>query len=323
MNKKLSAVSLFSGSGGFDWGAHKAGAEIIWANDNDPIAANAYKSIFPDVEFVLDDIRNIKTFPKADILIGCYPCTGFSIAARRRGPNMEERNLKSNKNNFLYTEYLRALKQIKPKYLFVENVKGMVSAEDGWFFQEQVEGFKTAGYEVHYAPLHAVQFGVPQSRTRIFIVGVHKDEKSFKYEFPEPKYGTSLRYGYKALRDAIEGMEEWPFGEFFDYPFHGHYLTRNRKRKWSEPSYTIVAHAHHVPLHPMGRPMKYIGKDQWALQGNKNRRLSWRECAAIQGLPARINPGGSLIDKYRVVGNAVPPKLGEALLKPIVKFENS
>jgi DNA (cytosine-5)-methyltransferase 1 len=322
MSKKLSAVSLFSGSGGFDWGAHKAGVDIVWANDNDPFAANAYRSIFPDTEFILDDIRNIKSFPKADILIGCYPCTGFSVAARRRGFNMIERDLKSNKNNFLYTEYLRALKQIKPKYLFVENVKGMVSADDGWFLQEQIKGFEAAGYKVHYEPLQATHFGVPQSRTRIFIVGVHKDETSFEYEFPKPSYGPGLRYDYKVLKDAILDMEEWPIGEFLDYSFHGHYLTRNRKRKWDEPSYTIVAHAHHVPLHPMGRPMKYIGKDQWALQGTKNRRLSWRECAAIQGLPARVNPGGKLIDKYRVIGNAVPPRFGEALLKPIVKFEN-
>ena len=77
----LQAVSLFSGCGGFDWGAAMAGVEIIWANDIDRSAAMAYKSLFPDVEFVLKDVQTINAFPKADIMIGCYPCTGFSIAA--------------------------------------------------------------------------------------------------------------------------------------------------------------------------------------------------------------------------------------------------
>ncbi len=73
----------------------------------------------------------------------------------------------------------------------------------------------------------------------------------------------------------------------------------------------------------MGEPMKYVEKDKWALQGNINRRLSWRECAAIQDLPANMEFSGTLIDKYRVIGNSVPPALGKALLQPIIDFERS
>ena len=84
MAGRLIAVSLFSGTGGFDYGASQAGVDVIWANDIDPHAAAAYQRLFPEVEFQAGDVRGIQEFPQADVLIGCYPCTGFSIAARRR-----------------------------------------------------------------------------------------------------------------------------------------------------------------------------------------------------------------------------------------------
>ena len=322
--KKLQAISLFSGCGGFDLGATKAGIEIIWANDIDEDASKAYRSILPNVDFHLGDIQKIGNFPQADILIGCYPCTGFSLGARRRNKNFETRDLYNIKGNFLYTEFLRALKQIKPKYLFVENVRGMLSAEDGWFFNQQLEGFKEAGYTPQYKLLKAEGYGVAQARRRIFIVGVRKDLHDFKYHFPEPTHGLKKEKHFKFLQDLLYSMDRWPEGEYFDGPFHGHYLTRNRKRSWDELSYTIVANSHHVPLHPMGKPMLKVGKDNWKLRGNENRRLSWRECAILQDLPHELlDIDSSLKAKYKVIGNAVPPILGKKLIEPVVKYENS
>lgn len=322
MSNRLTAVSLFSGCGGFDWGAQQAGVEVIWANDINPHAAAAYQALFPDVEFILDDIRNINYFPNADVLIGCYPCTGFSVAARRRARSNETRDLKADHGNFLYEEFLRALAQVRPRFLFVENVRGMLSAEGGWFLRQQIEGFEEQGYEIKHELLSASDFGVPQSRKRVFIVGVRQDIEDFEYNFPDPTHGPKGTLPHKLLHDAISNMPEWPEGEYFDYRFHGHYLTRNRKRKWDELSYTIVAHAHHVPLHPMGQPMEFVEKDSWRLQGEHNRRLSWRECANIQGLPSHIAPSGSLVNKYRVIGNAVPPAFGQKLLESAVSFES-
>ncbi|MHB1127977.1 MAG: DNA cytosine methyltransferase [Bacillota bacterium] len=320
---KLTAISLFSGCGGFDWGVTQAGVKIIWANDIDSYAASAYKSIFPNVPFKHEDVRNIEKFPEADILIGCYPCTGFSVAARRRWKDREERNLLNTEGNFLYKEFLRALEQTKPKYFFVENVTGMVSALSGWFFQQQLEGFKNLGYFPKMKLLRAPDYGVPQSRKRIFIVGIRNDVyKRFDYSYPAPTHGPGTSHNYISLRATIGSMDLWPTGEFSELPFHGHYLTRNRKRNWDDISYTIVANLSHVPLHPHGEPMKYVSKDNWILQGDFNRRLSWRECAKIQGLPDHIVPQGSLDNKYRVIGNAVPPAFGKALLEPIIEYEN-
>ncbi|MGL4208516.1 MAG: DNA cytosine methyltransferase, partial [Candidatus Adiutrix sp.] len=314
----------FSGCGGFDYGATQAGVNIIWANDINRVAASAYRSIFSDTEFVHGDVQNIAHFPAADILIGCYPCTGFSLAARRRWKQRTERDLLAIEGNFLFKEFLRVLKQTQPKYFFVENVRGMLTAKNGWFFEQQLSGFKEHGYVVAHQCLHGQNFGLPQTRQRVFIVGTREDiAKNFKYTFPTPTHGPETQVNYKTLRETIGGLPLWPEGEFFQRNFHGHYLTRNRKRGWDDLSYTIVANASHVPLHPEGLPMTYISTDNWALQGDFNRRLSWRECALIQGLPLKIEPQGRLEDLYTVVGNAVPPPFGEALLKPIVRHEQA
>lgn len=321
--KRLTAISLFSGCGGFDYGASQAGVNIVWANDIDKTAASAYRSIFPGTEFTLGDVQNIKSFPTADILIGCYPCTGFSLAARRKWKDRPDRNLLNIDGNFLYKEFLRVLDQIKPRYFFVENVRGMLSAHNGWFFEQQLSGFRQRGYSVQFKCLLGQELGLAQSRQRIFIVGVRNDiTKKFEYKFPIPTHGPSTNVSYSTLRQVIWGMPLWPKGEFLERVFHGHYLTRNRKRNWDEQSFTIVANASHVPLHPEGEPMAFVSKDKWKLQGDFNRRLSWRECARIQGLPDTICPDGKLEDLYKVVGNAVPPIFGKSLLEPVVAFES-
>ncbi len=318
MPRKLTAVSLFSGCGGFDLGAQEAGVKIIWANDIDPYAASAYRTLLPKVPFTLGDIRKIKEFPEADVLIGCYPCTGFSEAARRRPGDLSERDLRANPGNFLYREFLRALRQVRPKFLFVENVKGMLTAEDGWFFEKQKQGFRRHGYKVQSNLLLATNYGVAQERKRVFIVGIRNDVEDFAYEFPASTHGAGAKKPFSVLRDVIGNLaSKHDDDAFCTKEFHGHFLTRNRKRSWDEPSYTIVAHASHVPLHPDGEPMRRTGKDKYILQGKINRRLSWRECAAIQGLPDSIKVDGGLFAKYRVVGNAVPPAFGHALLKSV------
>ena len=120
------------------------------------------------------------------------------------------------------------------------------------------------------------------------------------------------------LENALAGMPLWPKGEYLERKFHGHYLTRNRKRHWNQPSFTIVASASHIPLHPMGEPMINLAKDKWALQGDENRRLSWRECAKIQGLPDNIEIDGNLSSKYKVVGNSVPPIMAKTVASDVV-----
>lgn len=319
----MKAISLFSGCGGFDKGAQLAGLDIIWANDIYVPASKFYKTYLPEVEFVTKDIKRITDFPEADIVIGCYPCTGFSTAARRRWKAREFRDLNTNDTNFLFKEFLRAIKIVKPKAIFVENVRGMLSANNGQFLNEQILGFSRLGFtRIKPLLLNATDFGVAQSRQRIFFACIHDDYAAKETFLPKPTHGIP-GIPVKVLIDVIDKFDPWPKGEFYDGIFHGHYLTRNRKRAWNQPSYTIVADSHHVPLHPSGPQMEYISKDKWKLGDGLNRRLSWRECARIQGLPDIDDIDCTLTDKYKVVGNSVPPLLAKALVEPIVSYLKS
>lgn len=319
----VTAVSLFSGCGGFDLGVRNAGVQVVWANDVDPYAAATYTKYFPETEFRRGDIRkmNREELPTADLLIGCYPCTGFSAGAWRRWRDGGERNLFENPKNFLFVEFVKAVPAVQPKFVFIENVPGMKSSVDGWFYQAQKEMLDLVGYDVFHGQRNAKDYGVPQDRRRIFIVGVRRDI-DYEYTFPTPSHGPGRPHPYQKQIDAILGLPMWPIGEFEDVRYHGHYLTRNRKRDWHEVSYTIVANSHHVTLHPMGESMKKVGKDHWALQGSFNRRLSWYECALLQSFPVDFEPQGSLTAKYWQIGNAVPPLMSQALVEPVVRFLN-
>ncbi len=317
----ITAVSLFSGCGGFDTGVKRLGVKLLWANDNNRNAASTYQRYFPETEFKVGDIRNIekKQIPEADLLIGCYPCQGFSNAAWRRWGDRDERNLFKNEDNFLFLEFANVIPFVKPKFVFIENVPGLQSSVKGHFFEAQRKALTDAGYTVYHAQLSAHEYGVAQTRKRIFIVGVH-NSLNFPYTYPEPTHGPNRKNPYKTQVQTISHLPEWPHGEFDTAKFHGHYLTRQRKRSWESCSYTIVAESDHVTLHPMGEPMRCISRDHWELQGAINRRLSWRECALLQSFDEDFEPAGPMTAKYAQIGNAVPPLMAELIVKPTVEF---
>ncbi len=305
----LKVISLFSGCGGFDFGVKLAGHKIIWANDIYPPAAKSYIANFPEVEFFRGDIDNVKNFPKADMAVGCYPCQGFSVGGNRK--SFDERN-------YLYRQFLRCIKTIKPKFFIAENVNGMAVLYNGRFLKNQLKAYRAAGYAVKWEVLDAKDFGVPQDRKRIFIVGVKKSV-DFQYTFPKPTHGPGLK-NYVTLRDSIWDLPRWPEGEFYDEGFPWYYLSRNRKRGWDEVSYCILANWRHVPLHPMGKPMVYVSEDKWILpKGSRHRRLSWKECARIQSFPDNFKVEDSLEAKYWQIGNAVSPSVAKAVISPFPK----
>ncbi len=302
-------ISLFSGCGGFDLGVEQCGHEVIWANDSFGPAARAYKANFPQVQFVHGDIRDTKDFPRADMVVGCYPCQGYSEGGSRNGDD---------ECNYLYREFARCLREVRPKYFVAENVGGMYKLFNGRFLWNQVTAFRLAGYRVQYKLLNAKDYGVPQERKRIFIVGVRSDI-DFEYEFPVPTHGPGRKYPYKTLRDAIGSMPCWPpKEEYWREPFHWYYLSRNRRRGWGEYSLCILANRRHVSLHPMSKPLKRIGPDHWELDSHSRyRRLSYKECAAIQTFPKsfKIPEDIRLEAKYWLIGNAVPPKLAQVIIR--------
>jgi DNA (cytosine-5)-methyltransferase 1 len=276
------------------------------ANDVLKYASDVYKANLPDTEFRLGDVAEIKNFPKADLLVGCYPCQGFSQGGVR-DPNR--------KINYLYREFDRALRQIKPKAFIVENVSGMRSSSFRHLLSNQITRFRLAGYNVSCDMLDARNYGVPQERHRVFIVGVRSD-LGVRYEFPAGSHSEAGEKPYVTIHDAIGDLPEWPEGEYNTEQFHWYYLSRNRYRDWHECSKTIVARARHVGLHPISPKLLRIHTDKWVFEDERPaRRLSFKECARLQGFPKdmKFPDTMGLGEKYKVVGNAVPPPLFHAV----------
>lgn len=279
------------------------------ANDVLPYARDFYTANLHETDYQLKDVAEIKAFPAADLLVGCYPCQGFSQGGVRDP---------SRKINFLYREFDRALRQIKPKAFIVENVSGMTRDDNAHLYRNQIKRFRLAGYRVSAQVLKAEEFGLPQERRRLFFVGIRSD-LGCTYTFPNPTHsigGVNELLSTPTLREAIGDMDEWPEGEFDQQPFHWYYLSRNRRRGWHEISKTIVATARQMPLHPMSPELVRQGPDCWAFSDNSPaRRLSYREAARIQGFPPDVTfpETYGIWMRYRVIGNAVPPPLFRAV----------
>lgn len=175
---KYKVFSTFCGCGGLDLGFERAGFAIIGANEVDPNACRSYKLRFPRTNLVEKDIRIVpnKKFPKnIDILIGGYPCQGFSELSYQR---------LDDDRNFLYREFGRVLTAAQPKMFLAENVRGLVNMANGKVIKQMVKEFEEKNYKVQYRLLDAKDFGVPQTRTRVFIIGIRND---LDLEFNYPK----------------------------------------------------------------------------------------------------------------------------------------
>lgn len=346
---KVNVVSLFSGAGGLDLGLELSGIaveegykkaltiinserefknsresglfNIVYSNDNFKEANQTYSKNFSSRVFKSDlDIRKVADFPECQIIVGGFPCPGFSAA----GPRLID-----DPRNFLYVHFIRALMDTQPDFFVAENVKGLLSLGGGEVFKQVVEDFASAGYEITANLVNSRDYGVPQLRERVFIVGVHKEKIAKKYNFhyqkPEPTNGKE-KLPFVTLEAAIKDLEDNP-GPYFEGGFSPMYLSRNRKKKWEQQSFTIQASGRQAPLHPSGSPMKKVSKDAWQLVGY-NRRLSVKEIARIQTFPDwfKFSEGKSgsannkLNQQYKQIGNAVPVKLAFEMLLPIAKF---
>ncbi|WP_205231151.1 DNA cytosine methyltransferase [Azospira oryzae] len=306
------AVSLFSGCGGSDAGVVAAGFQVVMANDVLPYAKDVYLANHPETDYLVGDVSRLKSFPNAELLVGCYPCQGFSQGGLRDP---------SRKINTLYLEFARALKQVRPKAFIVENVSGMIRKNFSHLLADQFRVFSEAGYTVKADVLNAVEYGVAQERKRIFIVGIRSD-LGVEYHFPSPSHGERANKPICTIDDAIGDMPLWPEGEFYSRDFHWYYLSRDRRRDWHEPSKTIVANPRHMPLHPMSPRLRKLEHNVWRFETDAPaRRFSYREAARLQGFKKNfVFPEtcfSSLDMRYKVIGNAVPPPLFEVVTKAL------
>ncbi|MBA2649218.1 MAG: DNA cytosine methyltransferase [Legionella sp.] len=309
----MKVVSLFSGCGGLDLGLIQAGHEIIWANDIDVDAVATY-SLNIGSHIIHSPIEEIPSslIPDCDIVIGGFPCQGFSQANLLR--------FESDTRNKLYLEFLRVILDKQPAYFIAENVRGILSLAGGNAIKKIEEDFTSAGYRVKKKLFNVVDYGVPQNRWRVIIVGIRQDlPEHYDYSFPLPTHANSKKNKDdsfrpwvvigNALADIPEPEEEHglPNHIYSKYKVTNRNFTGHRATDPEKPSPTILARGN--------------GKGGvCAIQHPLNhRRMSIREQAIIQTFPLRFEFIGGMNSCYRQVGNAVPvlfaKHLGEMLPK--------
>lgn len=340
--KEYRVVSLFAGCGGLDLGFTQAGFRTIWANEYDKTVWETYEYNHPNVQLDKKSIIDApsKEIPNAHGIIGGPPCQSWSLAGTMRGSK--------DPRGQLFWEYIRVLRDKRPLFFLVENVPGIVSRTHKADFARLLTKFYDIGYDINYSVLNVKNYGVPQERIRVIIVGYLK-EIGKRFLFPPITHtNQSLRQPplirqktgmqqIQTLKDAIGDLPEpipareknYTNGDILKIPNHEYmiggfstiYMSRNRKKEWDEPSYTIQAGGRHAPLYPESNKMIQLGKDEWKFDENTKypyRRLSVRECARVQTFPDDfIFRYKGLSDAYKMVGNAVPVLLAKVLAKRI------
>lgn len=306
--EKIKVASLFCGCGGMDLGVIGGFSylgkeymdnpfEIVYAVDNDEYCTKIYNDNFRH-KCMVKDVRDIVVddMPQFDMLIGGFPCQSFSISAQNppRLGYKDERGM-------LFFEMVKILRKRQPRFFVAENVKGILSANKGKAFPMIINEFMEAGYTVVHKLLLASDYGVPQKRERVIIVGFRNKEDFYKFHYPL-KVKTTER---KVLGNVI--MEECNHDEslfFSEKAVAGMLAVREKMNKGrvmslTEPCNTISAHLAKVSLN---------STDPVFMVGDRYRRFSSREAARIQSFPdSFIFDSVSQNRQYKAIGNAVPP----------------
>lgn len=304
--EKLKVASLFCGCGGTDVGLlgdfeflgnHYASndLEIVYANDIDDNACNIFKENF-GIEPDNRDIREVASneIPEFDILTGGFPCQSFSIIAQ----NPKRLGVKDERGK-LFFEMCRILREKQPKCFIAENVKGILTANKKSAFPLIIKEFEDSGYDVSYSILNSANYGVPQKRERVIIVGFRKD-LDIKFEFPDVIVRDEDEF--TPLSEVIENdVDEKYF--FSQRAVDGMMkkrasMNKGRAQDITKPCNTVGAHLAKVSLN---------STDPVLLVDERYRRFTPREVARIQSFPESFELVGSEAAQYRALGNAIPP----------------
>lgn len=304
--EKLKVASLFCGCGGtdvgllgnFDFlGKHYASnnMEIVYANDIDDNACKIFNENFnikPDNR----DIRKINSseLPDFDILTGGFPCQSFSIIAQ----NPKRLGVKDDRGK-LFFEMCRILRDKQPKCFIAENVKGLLTANQKSAFPLIMEEFKNSGYDVKYMVLNSANYGVPQKRERVIIVGFRKD---LNINFTFPNHVITNENLFEPLKKVIDNNVDEKY-YFSERAVEGMMKKREKMNKGraqdiEKPCNTVGAHLAKVSLN---------STDPVLFNGTRYRRFTPREVARIQSFPETFSLVGTETAQYRALGNAIPP----------------
>ena len=324
--QKPKILSLFSGCGGLDLGFKQEGFEIVWANDFFHEACNTYRRNFGNHihEGSITEV-DFNNTPDCDIITGGFPCQDFSMIWKRGGLGTDRGNL--------YKHFVRAVVVKQPKVFVAENVKGLLTANKGLAIKQIVKDFQNVtplGYRIYVNLFNFADFGVPQIRERVLIIGIRND---IQYEFIKPK-PTHNKTNYVTAEDALKDVEKVPFnnehinilertkkiislipegGNFTSIPKDSPYYVKGmishvyRRLQRNKPSTTIIAGG---------------GGGTWGYHLEEPRPLTNRERARLFGFPDDFIFEGNIAQVRKQIGNAVPPVGVRAVAKEILRLFN-
>jgi DNA (cytosine-5)-methyltransferase 1 len=338
MQNKFRIIDCFCGAGGLSLGFEQAGFEVVYAFDLDETAIETYKNnahLHHGQAFVRD-INNVSKrsieedlgheLGHIDVVIGGPPCQGFSV--QRRGDDNDPRN-------HLVLEYVRLLKDIRPRFFIMENVGGILSKRGAPYIRALFENMEAAGYSIQQKKLVASDYGVPQDRTRVIIVGELTNGEKTAFSYPQPIEGKKL-----TVRDAIADLMHKSDTEVANHKSdrlspinlkriqaikegqgrdslpeelqlecqkknNGHrHLDTYGRMAWDQPSPTITARFDSFSRGRFGHPVM-------------DRTITLREGARLQTFPDDFVFVGSKVEVARQIGNAVPPVLAKRIAEKV------
>lgn len=310
MMEKLKVASLFCGCGGSDLGMEggfrflenyydELDFEIVYAVDFDAKAVETYNANF-EQKAVCSDVRDVDFLSIADevdVLIGGFPCQSFSTVNPKKDTNDARANL--------YKEIVRFLHTKKPKYFICENVKGLLTLQKGEIIKKIVKEFSEAGYSIQYKLMKAVEFGVPQRRERVIIVGVRND-MPVSYRYPLEVNSMANAVPLKCVIDKLAIEEEKYY--FSERAVLGMKNAKSNMKRglWQDlnaPCLTVTSHLAKTSINSRD-PILLVDPDK-----ELYRRFTPREAARIQSFPDDFLFPVSETSAYKQIGNAVPPVL--------------
>jgi len=348
INNKIAAISLFSGCGGLDIGAHMAGVPVVFCNDFDADSIRTLKAnkIFKKATIIKDRIENVdstiiqKVMNKSPydsfILIGGPPCQPFSkagywISHTRRLKDKDPRNM--------IGQYLRVLSEVKPDGFLFENVESILHPTNKHTVENLISVTKELGYKVRMIKANALDYGVPQKRKRIIILGSksleitndppksHASPELAKKEglLPYETVGKFInKFNQKKYFEPEEVIGKTYRNELMLVPPGKNYIALTDTKKYKNPKFEAGKRfwSFLLKLSPdisswtiPAQPGPWVGPFHW-----ESRRLRVPEIAAIQTFPADYKFIGTRRSIQRQIGNAVPPLLGKAMIEHLIKY---
>src|SRR3989338_8824234 len=305
--KKIKFIDLFAGIGGIRIAFERAGGECVFTSEWDEPCKVMYEANFGEMPY--GDITKVaaQDIPDHDILTGGFPCQSFSIIGHGKGFG--------DTRGTLFFDVERILKEKRPKAFLLENVKQLVSHDKGRTFKVILESLENLGYFVHYKVLNGLDFGVPQKRERIMIVGF---KENHPFEFPKSGRET------KTLTDILEPDNEIDRKHFLSDYFHDKLTRRLKEQNKKITSRPVVLHENkggNLGIHPYSCALRANGSYNY-LTVNGERRLTPREMLRPQSFPDTFKMVVPDTQVRKQAGNSVViPKI-EAVAKAMVEAMN-